>query len=65
MMEDILTPGLLSQIAVSLVTAGAVYGGIRSDLKHIMSKLKDHDDSLVNANQRIDRMLERRAAPRT
>lgn len=65
MMEEILNPGILSQIAVSLVTAGAVYGGIRSDLKHIMSKLKEHDDSLVNSNQRIDRILERRAAPRS
>lgn len=55
----------MSQVAVSLVTAGAVYGGIRSDLKHIMLKLKEHDESFVNTNQRIDRVLERRAAPRT
>lgn len=43
-------PDVLVQIVVSLVAAGAVYGGIRADLKHAIRAADE-------AHRRIDSLM--------
>jgi hypothetical protein len=60
--------GLILEVLLMLVTAGAIYGGIRADLRN----MHRHIDTLYNANrdriegvekslhQRIDDLMERK-----
>lgn len=45
---------LLVQVASILVAAGAVYGGIRVDLKNIHRRQDKFDEALEKARDRID-----------
>lgn len=47
--------GLAYQIISGLVLAGAVYGGIRSDIKSIHEHLQRVERSADQAHERIDR----------
>lgn len=50
---------------VGMVIAGAaVYGGIRSDLKHMAQGIERAESSARRAHARIDALLDRRAVPR-
>lgn len=42
--------GLLREVLVALVSAGAVYGGIRADLRHALQGMAD-------AHRRIDQLM--------
>jgi len=46
--------GLLMQIASFLVAAGAVYGGIRNDLKQMHERQERFERALEKAHERID-----------
>lgn len=45
----------------NLVIAGAVYGGIRSDLKHMRNDINRAEKSSDHAHSRIDNILAARA----
>lgn len=45
---------LVMQIAGFLVAAGAVYGGIRNDLKRMHDRQERFERSLEKAHERID-----------
>jgi len=47
----------LDNIVVMLLSAGAVYGAIRSDIKNIHEKINDVQESSNAAHQRIDAIL--------
>jgi len=47
--------GLLYQVITGLILAGAVYGGIRSDIKAIHEHLRRVERSADQAHERIDR----------
>jgi hypothetical protein len=40
-----------------LIGAGAVYGGIRADLKHILKSLDEVKESVSLAHRRIDAVI--------
>ncbi len=46
----------LLQIAVAVLGAGAVYGGIRADLRHMTKNIDRHEDAIVE----LFRIVERR-----
>lgn len=50
---------LLLWIAGQLIVAAAIYGGIRADIRGIHQRIELSEKSLVEAHNRIDRMLER------
>ena len=45
---------LLVQVVPMVLTAGAIYGSIRSDLRHIHEKIADLDNAI---NRRIDDLM--------
>lgn len=47
--------GLIYQIVTGLILAGAVYGGIRSDIKSMHEHLQRVEKSADQAHERIDR----------
>jgi hypothetical protein len=47
----------LDNVVVMLLSAGAVYGAIRSDIKNIHEKINDVQDSSNEAHKRIDALL--------
>ncbi|MCK6410981.1 MAG: hypothetical protein L6Q55_00975 [Azonexus sp.] len=52
--------GLVFQVLAALVAAGAVYGGIRSDIRHIHQQLEHLGRAADSAHARIDRISEGR-----
>lgn len=46
-------PDLLN-IATTLILAGAIYGGIRADLKHMRTQLEETTRAIARAHRRID-----------
>lgn len=44
------------QIAVTLIIAGAVYGGIRADLKAIHEKLRGHKKSMRRLRRQLGKI---------
>lgn len=48
---------LFLPLVSSLLAAGALYGAIRQDLKHIHERLVDFDDALEKTNRRIDDVI--------
>lgn len=52
-----MSESLLYQLAVFLVTAGAVYGGIRSDLKDMHRRIDHHERAIEKAHERLDRCI--------
>lgn len=49
--------GLLHEVAVALLAAGAVYGGIRADLRHAIRTAEGAKEDATGAHRRIDSML--------
>ena len=47
--------GLLLQVLVALLGAGAVYGGIRSDLKAIHMRIEHNEREIERARDQLDR----------
>lgn len=45
------------QLFSFVLTAGAVYGGIRADLKVIHERIKEHGEAITGAHRRIDDLL--------
>ena len=45
------------QVLYGLFLAGAVYGGIRADLKAIHERISRQEDEVQHANRRIDDLL--------
>ena len=50
---------MLYQLAVALATAGAIYGGIRADLRAMHERIKNAEESARAAHVRLDNHLER------
>ena len=48
---------LLWQIGLALISAGAVYGGIRSDLKAMHERISSATKDADEAHRRIDSIL--------
>lgn len=48
---------LLREVAVALIAAGAVYGGIRADLRHAVRTAEGAVTAAGEAHRRIDSML--------
>lgn len=47
-------PDLMLQIVIALVSAGAVYGGIRADLRAMHERIKAAHDAAIEAHRRLD-----------
>jgi hypothetical protein len=47
----------LDNVVVMLLSAGAVYGAIRMDIKNIHEKIHDVQESTNEAHKRIDAIL--------
>jgi hypothetical protein len=52
-------PDVWVQIIVAIIGAGAVYGGIRADIKNIHERINDTSASAGRAHDRIDRHVEK------
>lgn len=50
----------LSQALYGLFLAGAVYGGIRADLKVMHERIKEQGEALIHAHRRIDDFIKGR-----
>lgn len=48
--------GLMLQVVTALVLAGAVYGGIRSDLKSLHEHIRRVEKDADKAHERLDRL---------
>jgi hypothetical protein len=49
---------VLLQIVIGLGAAGAVYGGIRADLRHHAEKIQTVTDTAQRAHERLDAHIE-------
>ncbi|MES2367191.1 MAG: hypothetical protein V4563_15040 [Pseudomonadota bacterium] len=56
-----MTGELILQVILALVTGGAIYGGIRADLKGIHQRVTAQEAALSEAHKRLDRHIDRRA----
>jgi hypothetical protein len=50
-------PEWLTQVLTAAVTAGATYGAIRSDLRHLHEQIEDLKRAAGEAHRRIDDLL--------
>lgn len=57
-MESV-NPDMLMQLVYSVLGAGAVYGGIRADIKAMHERIKGAEESVGQAHRRIDAHLEK------
>lgn len=48
------TPDLVWQIMLAVLSAGAVYGGIRADLRGMHERIKAAHDAALEAHRRLD-----------
>lgn len=55
-----MTPDFVYQLAIGLLFAGAVYGGIRSDLRSMKDQIKGVSDAARRAHERLDFHLEKK-----
>lgn len=57
----------LAQLAINalviVATAGACYGAIRADIRHLVTGVGEAKSIAAQAHQRIDRLLERQLEP--
>ena len=58
-----LTPEFVIQLVIMLAGAGAVYGGIRADLRHLHDLYDRNSRATAKAHARIDAILERQSQP--
>jgi len=52
---------LLLMIAGQIVTAGAIYGGIRADIRNLHARVAEAVQATAAAHARIDQLFDRRA----
>lgn len=52
-------PDLLWQIGVTLVTGGAIYGGIRADLKAMHERITTAQGTANEAHKRLDKHIDK------
>ena len=52
-----MTPELVYQVIAGLLMAGAVYGGIRMDIRNIHREIKETRETAKEAHLRIDHLL--------
>lgn len=52
-------PEWVVQLIVYVGMAGAIYGGIRADLKNLHERVAEAKEAAVRAHTRIDSLLER------
>lgn len=48
---------LVFKLGIMVLTAGAIYGAIKSDLKAMHEKIATIEKDTINANKRIDDLL--------
>jgi len=58
-MVGLLSPDLLLNICLTLVSAGAVYGGIRADIKAMHERINANAALIEAAHRRIDCHLDK------
>ena len=58
-----MTPEFLMNILVTIFMAGAVYGGIRADIKAMHERITGAQAEAERANRRIDQHLDKGAMP--
>lgn len=51
---------LVSQVLIGLFSAGAVYGGIRSDLRAMHEKISSTQKAVEAAHMRLDNHIDRK-----
>lgn len=56
-MSEVFTPQFVVQLLLMIGAVGAVYGGIRADLKHMAKDINRHGRSIGKAHERIDKIL--------
>ena len=56
-----MTPEMIYQIAIALLAAGAVYGGIRADIKAMHERIAGAGEAAREAHRRLDRHIEQHA----
>ncbi len=57
-----LTPEFFVQLVVMLAGAGAVYGGIRADIRNLHTLTDRNARATARAHERIDALLERQSS---
>lgn len=55
---------ILVWVAGQFITAAAIWGGIRADIKSLHSRVESVEIAARNVNNRLDNHLERRAVER-
>lgn len=53
------TPELVMHMGLTLAMVGAVYGGIRSDLKSMHERIRANENSIEEARKRMDNHVDR------
>lgn len=53
-----MTMEMIYQIALALIAAGAVYGGIRADIKAMHQRIAGNEAAAQEAHRRMDRHIE-------
>lgn len=56
-----MSPELIAQGLYALIAAGAVYGGIRADIKAMHERISAAQRAADEAHRRLDSFIERRA----
>lgn len=63
-----MSPELIIQLAGLVVgqalTAGAIYGALRADVRHLVREVKEAKTAAAQAHQRIDQVLQFRQGGR-
>lgn len=52
---------IVAHVGTALVGAGAVYGGIRADIRSMHERIREAKDAAAAAHRRIDEHIDRRA----
>lgn len=55
-----LSPDIVSQVLTAVATGGAVYGGIRADIKSLRDKADRAQNTADTAHKRLDSIFDRR-----
>lgn len=58
-----MTPEMITQLVYALIGAGAVYGGIRADLRGMHERIVTAEKSASRAHERIDQHLDKGQVP--
>lgn len=56
-----MSPDLIAQVLYALVAGGAVYGGIRADIKAMHERISAAQRAADEAHRRLDTIIDRRA----